>query len=103
MCIRGFISGQGIEEVGKHTESFLTTFWTLKRTTKLSGEEHFLMKCMCKDIFCWLTGRIGREDELTIPNVKGLPSEESKAETLYQLAKLSISLLQEEVDSGATY
>ena len=56
---------------------------------------------MCKDIFCWLTGKTGTEHELAIPRAGELPSGESKTEILYRLAELSIPVLRDEVDFGA--
>ena len=79
-----------IDQVALHVGGFLQSFKKVKETTEVSVDEYFLMKCMCKDIFCWLTGIIETEDELAIPGAGKLTYGESRTEILYRLSKLSI-------------
>lgn len=103
MCNHAFISELPFDNTAQHAKGFLSSFKKLTESTTLSVEEQFLMKCMCKDIFCWLTGTIGAERNSNIsPSQERLLSE-SKAEQLYELAERSIPLFQAELDLDAPY
>lgn len=103
MCNHAFISRLPFDSTAQHVKGFLSSFKKLMESANLRVEEHFLMNCMCKDIFCWLTGTIGSERNLTIsPSQERLLSE-AKAEQLYQLAEMSIQLLQADLEPDTPY
>jgi len=89
VCMAGFVSGLlAFEEIAWHGEGFLLSFEKLLSAGALQFEELFLLRCMCKDIFCWLTGTVGSQRE-----VHAERSPERAAE-LFRLVQLTIPLFQ---------
>jgi hypothetical protein len=89
VCMAGFVSGLlSFEDIAWHGEGFLLSFQKLLSAGTLPAEELFLLRCMCKDIFCWLTGTVGSQRE-----VHGERSPARAAE-LFRLVQLTIPLFQ---------
>src|SRR6202035_4350203 len=100
-CNYAFISQLPFDETAQHAKHFLSSFKKLTESTKLRVEEHFLIKCMCKDVFCWLTGTIGTKRDPNLSHTQEQRLAQSNAEKLYQLAELAIPLFQAEFDTEA--
>lgn len=63
-CLHGFLAGLPFSEIAKHVNGFLLGVRELQRDDSLSGEETFLLRCMCKDLFCWMTSSgVERQNE----------------------------------------
>ena len=103
MCNHAFISKLPFDNAVQHAKGFLSSINKLTESTTLSVEEQFLMKCMCKDIFCWLAGTIGSERNSNISPLQERLVSESKAEQLYHLAERPIRLFQADLDLDAPH
>lgn len=87
VCMAGFVSGLlDFEDISWHAEGFLLSFAELISEGKLPSEERFLLRCMCKDIFCWLTSTVGSQREV---HVERSPARATK---LFKLVQLTIPL-----------
>ena len=82
------------DELLNHAEGFLVSFQELKNSSDLSSEELFLLRCMCKDIFCCLTGEFDTGDYIPSPVIKS----EKQAGNLFILAQLAASLFRVEME-----
>ena len=82
VCMAGFVSGLlQFEEISCHAGGFLGNFETLVLLGQLPVDEIFLFRCMCKDIFCWLTGTVGSQREV---HAKRSPARAAKLFELVQ-------------------
>lgn len=98
MCIHGFLTHLPFEEIAIHVRGFLHNFRSLKNSSDLSSEEVFLLRCMCKDIFCCLTGEFSTEDQ----DFESLPRRtESRAKKMFELVQLTDTLFQAEMEFGS--
>ena len=91
-CAHGFISGQPFAEIAKQANVFLMSFQGLTSSSSLSAEELFLMMCMCKDLFCCMTGDFGVDKNDAEWPMRTL--------MLYRLAELSEPFFSTEMDLG---
>lgn len=63
ICLFSFISEKSFGEIRMHARAGLLSIGVLLKSECLTGEEFFLMRCMCKDIFCWMIWGFGRDPE----------------------------------------
>jgi hypothetical protein len=97
MCLHGFISDQPFGEIACHARSFLISFQELKNSSDLGTEEVFFLRCMCKDLFCWMTGSFRvdhRNHELSPNNLL------RRAEKMFELVQLTGPLFEGEMLFG---
>ena len=98
MCkssMHGLISGRPFNDIATHARGYLVGLHQICDSTDLASNERFLMRCICKDVFCWLTGGdehqkhqhqrvvwIGRADSSVVSSRSG-----------YQLPHLDTSII----------
>jgi hypothetical protein len=99
-CMSGFISDLPFDEISHHARGFLLSFAELVKAGDLSSEELFLMRCMCKDVFCWLTGSYGASRQFENEADREADDWPKRAEELYDLAILTEPLFQNEINLG---
>jgi len=80
-CLAMFIAGRPFGEIASHTKQFLVSFRRIQDI--LSIDELFLMRCMTKDLLCWMSYRFGAEPRGSELAFRG------RARELYQLAELT--------------
>jgi hypothetical protein len=93
--MHGFIAHMPFDELINHAKGFLASFQELKDSSDLSSEELFLLRCMCKDIFCCLTGEFDTGDYISSPVIKS----EKEVGNLFALAQRAASLFRVEMEN----
>ena len=91
-CLHGFLSGLPFSEIAPHADGFLSGVKELLWDGDLEPEELFLLRCMCKDLFCWMTSGIGGEKE-------EVELDEERPIRLFQLSQMTHSIF----ESGMQY
>jgi hypothetical protein len=87
-CLHGFLAGLPFSEIAQHASGFVLGVKELQRESGLPAEELFLLRCMCKDLFCWMISGFGVEGEK--------PGDREME--LFQLAQLSQPIFEPDMD-----
>ena len=107
MCQYAFITPEvGFDQIAQYVKYFLASLRKVTESpngARIDRGEYFRIKCMCKDVFCWLTGMMGTDpcagggtNLTTTTTADSEDASLSKAQKLYSLAELSIPLFQSE-------
>ena len=84
VCLYGLISDRPFDDLAAHARGFLVALQELMKSTTVDTDELFFMRCLCKDIFSWLTGRIGHESVVDTERTRKVTAE------LFLLAELAV-------------
>jgi hypothetical protein len=95
MSLYGFVSGRPFDEIVHHVHGFLNSFQKAKGSIS-DVEELFAMKCMCKDIVCWIIKAFGTKrlsDELC----------PGRTETLFRIALLTTCVFEDDLEIAPSW
>ena len=93
--LSGLVSGRSFDDIAAPARVFLSAVQELVKSGTASVEEMFFMRCMCKDIFSWLTGTLG--DKVTANTVKT----KNEGTELFWLVELVLPLFQADLAPSA--